>query len=62
MNSHLGYESNDHGAKSTNNCRNDYTNKKINTSSCALTRQKFFDFKNVQCDILIVVCHTMQNI
>ena len=62
MNSHLGYESNDHGAKSTNNCRNDYTNKKINTSSCALARQKFFDFKNVQCDILIVVCHTMQNI
>lgn len=27
-----------------------------------LARQKFFDFKNVQYDILIVVCHTMQNI
>lgn len=27
-----------------------------------LAGQKFFDFKNVQSDILIVVCHTMQNI
>ena len=27
-----------------------------------LAGQKFFDFKNVQCDILIVVCYTMQNI
>lgn len=33
MNSHLGYESNDHGAKSTDNRRNGYTNKKIKTSS-----------------------------
>lgn len=33
MNSHLGYESNDHGAKSTVNRRNDYINKKIKTNS-----------------------------
>ncbi len=33
MNSHLGYESNDHGAKSTDNRRNGYTNKKIKTSA-----------------------------
>lgn len=33
MNSHFGYESNDHGAKSTDNRRNDYINKKIKTSS-----------------------------
>lgn len=33
MNSHLGYESNDHGAKSTDNRRNGYTSKKIKTSS-----------------------------
>ena len=29
MNNHLGYESNDHGAKTTDNRRNGYTNKKI---------------------------------
>lgn len=29
MNSHLGYENNDHGAKSTDNRRNGYTDKKI---------------------------------
>ena len=33
MNDHLGYESNDHGSKSTDNRRNGYTNKKIKTSS-----------------------------
>ena len=33
MNSHLGYESNDHRAKSTDNRRNGYTSKKIKTSS-----------------------------
>ena len=33
MNSHLGYENNDHGAKSTDNRRNGYTGKKIKTSS-----------------------------
>ena len=33
MNSHLGYESNDHGAKSTDNRRNGYTNKKVKTSA-----------------------------
>ena len=33
MNSHLGYESNDHGAKFTDNRRNGYTSKKIKTSS-----------------------------
>ena len=33
MNSHLGYESNDHGAKSTENRRNGSTSKKIQTSS-----------------------------
>ena len=33
MNSHLGYESNDHGAKSTDNRRNGSTSKKIKTSS-----------------------------
>ena len=33
MNSHLGYESNDHGAKSTDKRRNGYTKKKIKTSS-----------------------------
>lgn len=33
MNSHLGYESNDHGAKSTDNRRNGYTNKKVRTSA-----------------------------
>lgn len=32
MNSHLGYESNDHGAKTTENRRNGYTSKKIKTS------------------------------
>lgn len=32
MNSHLGYENNDHGAKPTDNRRNGYTNKKIKTS------------------------------
>lgn len=32
MNYHLGYESNDHGSKSTDNRRNGYTSKKINTS------------------------------
>ena len=32
INSHLGYESNDHGAKTTENRRNGYTNKKIKTS------------------------------
>ena len=33
MNSHLGYESNDHGAKITSNRRNGYINKEIKTSS-----------------------------
>ncbi len=33
MNSHLGYESSDHGAKSTSNRRNGYINKEIKTSS-----------------------------
>ena len=33
MNSHLGYESNDHGAKSTDNRHNGYTNKKVKTSA-----------------------------
>ena len=33
MNSHLGYENNDHGAKSTDNRRNGYTNKKVKTSA-----------------------------
>lgn len=33
MNSHLGYESNGHGAKSTDNRRNGYTNKKVRTSA-----------------------------
>ena len=33
MNSRLGYESNDHGAKSTDNRRNGYTNKKVRTSA-----------------------------
>ena len=33
MDSHLGYESNDHGAKSTDNRRNGYTNKKVRTSA-----------------------------
>ena len=33
MNSHLGYESNDHGAKTTSNRRNGYINKEIKTSS-----------------------------
>ena len=33
MNSHLGYESNDHGAKSTDNRRNGYISKRIKTSS-----------------------------
>ena len=33
MNSHLGYESNDHGAKSTDNRRNGYINKKVRTSA-----------------------------
>ena len=32
MNNHLGYESNDHGAKSTDNRRNGYTSKKIKTT------------------------------
>ena len=33
MNSHLGYESNDHGAKLTGNRCNGYTNKKVKTSA-----------------------------
>ena len=33
MNSHLGYESNDHGGKSTDNRRNGYTNKKVRASA-----------------------------
>lgn len=33
MNSHLGYENNNHGAKLTSNRRNGYTSKKIKTSS-----------------------------
>ena len=33
MNSHLGYESNDHGAKATSNRRNGYINKEIKTSA-----------------------------
>ncbi len=33
MNSHLGYESNDHGSKSTDNRRNGYTGKKIKTTA-----------------------------
>ena len=33
MNSHLGYENNDHGAKTTANRRNGYIDKKIKTSS-----------------------------
>ena len=33
MNNHLGYESNDHGAKSTDNRRNGYINKKVRTSA-----------------------------
>ena len=32
MNSHLGYESNDHGYKATDNRRNGYTNKTLKTS------------------------------
>lgn len=33
MNNHLGYESNDHGKKTTDNRRNGYTNKKVKTSA-----------------------------
>lgn len=33
MNNHLGYESNDHGIKTTDNWRNGYTNKKVKTSA-----------------------------
>ena len=33
MNSHLGYESTDHGAKATDNRCNGYTNKKVKTSA-----------------------------
>ena len=33
MNSHLGYESNDHGTQSTDNRRNGHTNKKVRTSA-----------------------------
>ena len=33
MNGHLGYESNDHGAKSTGNRRNGYGEKTLNTST-----------------------------
>ena len=33
MNSHLGYESNDRGAQSTDNRRNGHTNKKVRTSA-----------------------------
>lgn len=33
MNGHLGYKSNDHSAKSTDNRRNGYTNKKVKTSA-----------------------------
>ena len=33
MNGHLGYESNDHGAKLTGNRRNGYGEKTLNTSS-----------------------------
>ena len=33
MNNHLGYESNDHGTKTTDNRRNGYTNKKVKTSA-----------------------------
>ena len=33
MNNHLGYKSNDHGAKSNDNRRNGYTNKKVRTSA-----------------------------
>lgn len=33
MNNHLGYESNDHGIKTTDNRRNGYTNKNIKTSA-----------------------------
>ena len=32
MNSHLGYESNDHGYKNTDNRRNGYTNKTLKTT------------------------------
>lgn len=32
MDEHLGYESNDHGSKSTENRRNGYTQKKVKTS------------------------------
>lgn len=32
MNSHLGYSSNDHGAKTTDNRRNGYTSKEIKTT------------------------------
>ena len=32
MDSHLGYTSNDHGVKKTDNRRNGYTHKKLNTS------------------------------
>lgn len=33
MNNHLGYDSNDHGIKTTDNRRNGYTNKKVKTSA-----------------------------
>ena len=33
MNSHLGYSSNDHGAKTTDNRRNGYTSKEIKTTA-----------------------------
>ena len=33
MNNHLGYESNDHGIKTTDNRCNGYTNKKVKTSA-----------------------------
>ena len=33
MNNYLGYESNDHGIKTTDNRCNGYTNKKVKTSA-----------------------------
>ena len=65
MNGHLGYESNDHGAKSTDNRRNGYTNKKVRTSAGEVEikvprdRTSSFEPKLVpkrQKDVYISVC------
>lgn len=57
MNGHLGYESNDHGVKSTDNHRNGYTSKAISTRRAqhSVSMQQRFCMVSARCAASVIL-------